>query len=1109
MNFIGRRKKRDRDVINRQAREYLQELLGREFGDGDLYHVLQDTTILGDVASNLMGAAPKPNDSRRRPSSVSQSTFLAVENITKFRKAATHKGVPAECLFDTDDLHDRRNFHRVVECILNLRDITEGGVSPRSPRADSGDPLESTGSVPEIKLSTDGSDTTLGSSTDIESPHVESGKQTHRLFGRRADSDAPKKRPKKEILAGALHEKELTTRRNNVLERELAEARSDLQDLVTKMQEEMDRVRENRSDEAEAREALVAEIERLREVNVDKEKKKASRSSSRPTSALGVSVDDNDGSVEVRQKLFGLVEESRDAQEQAEGSAAALRKELKVLEAELSSLKDEMGEKEEERALACERQVQLQAALSTAEEALKDAAKKLEKEQLLRKDVDQSLVRETEARDAADSKRREAARELRKHNLELISAKTSQKEAEERADREAERRVQSNAQLKQQIEELGEALKAAQKATATAAAAAATATATPTEASSSSSDRSTQREVEKLERNLEEEKSALKEARAENSALEEKLTKEKAERATAEEERERLESKVEKLERRSRIGDRRPSDATAGDSKKVRELEDEKATLERTVRDLERKLKRAEASLEDAEKVTVAVVPAPNDRRARVGSMSVASASGSAPAIITGGDDPLNYEKIHWSDLEIVRELDKGAFASIHEALRCGERVAVKKFNAQTLTKENKEEVENEIRIMTSLHSGFIVQIYGAHLSPPNMCVVMEYCARGSLFNLLDDESTEIAWDLKWQLIRDVALGLHYFHSKGYLHRDLKSGNVLVTEDWHAKLCDFGMSCKMSDAEGDADSGGPDFTGGTARWTAPEVITGDGKYTTKADVYSFGIIAWEIAHRKIPFVEESGLEIASVVQRGQRPAIHKDTPEDARHLIEWCWNQAPDRRPTFTQVVKWMTRKGLLENKMAKAKDAVGKADELQAELNIQNQLRDRMEQRSSEMEKEMQKLEQKVFGMERSQRDGSHADRRTLDEKDRKIERLEAQVKDEARRTEKYKKDLDEVEKKQKKALKKLESDMRSKEAEAESKVADANRTMKMDQKKMERLKEALDAAEKELAGKGSDGAGGVSTTRSGTYGRATRTTYERTASTTARTGKYSTLRG
>ena len=141
----------------------------------------------------------------------------------------------------------------------------------------------------------------------------------------------------------------------------------------------------------------------------------------------------------------------------------------------------------------------------------------------------------------------------------------------------------------------------------------------------------------------------------------------------------------------------------------------------------------------------------------------------------------------------------------------------------------------------------FVIQFVAACKKPPVFCIITEYLAGGSLRKFLhQQEPYSVPLDLVLKLALDIAHGMQYLHSQGILHRDLKSENLLLGEDMSVKVADFGISCLESHC-GNAKG----FTG-TYRWMAPEMIK-EKRHTKKVDVYSFGIVLWELLTAMTPF----------------------------------------------------------------------------------------------------------------------------------------------------------------------------------------------------------------------------------------------------------------
>lgn len=184
----------------------------------------------------------------------------------------------------------------------------------------------------------------------------------------------------------------------------------------------------------------------------------------------------------------------------------------------------------------------------------------------------------------------------------------------------------------------------------------------------------------------------------------------------------------------------------------------------------------------------------------------------------------------------------------------------------------------------------------GACTKPPNFAIVLEYCEGGTLWSILQ-KSGELSWEQRRNFALDTAKGMNYLHDRPtpILHRDLKSLNLLLNENKRVKLADFGWTKGLQNY----------MTGkiGTYQWMAPEVVSSH-QYTEKADVFSFGIILWQIASRQAPYRNVPGVQVAhDVLHKDLRPSIPKKTPQQFSWLMRRCWDKNPDKRPSFSEII--------------------------------------------------------------------------------------------------------------------------------------------------------------------------------------------------------------
>ncbi|XP_039033098.1 serine/threonine/tyrosine-protein kinase HT1-like isoform X2 [Hibiscus syriacus] len=240
------------------------------------------------------------------------------------------------------------------------------------------------------------------------------------------------------------------------------------------------------------------------------------------------------------------------------------------------------------------------------------------------------------------------------------------------------------------------------------------------------------------------------------------------------------------------------------------------------------------------------------------------------------------------SQLLIGNKFASGRHSRIYRGIYKQRDVAIKIISQP-------EEDEN---LANFLEKQFISEFVAACKKPPVFCIITEYLAGGSLRKYLhQQEPYSVPHDLALKLALDIARGMQYLHSQGILHRDLKSENLLLGEDMCVKVADFGISCLESQC-GSAKG----FTG-TYRWMAPEMIK-EKHHTKKVDVYSFGIVLWELLTALTPFDNMTPEQAAfAVCQKNARPPLPSSCPPGFSHLINRCWSSNPEKRPPFNEIV--------------------------------------------------------------------------------------------------------------------------------------------------------------------------------------------------------------
>ena len=260
----------------------------------------------------------------------------------------------------------------------------------------------------------------------------------------------------------------------------------------------------------------------------------------------------------------------------------------------------------------------------------------------------------------------------------------------------------------------------------------------------------------------------------------------------------------------------------------------------------------------------------------------------------------LNQEALVFPSVDDEKSiLGEGAFAKVVRGTYYGQPVAVKLFNQSRLSAHDKAQLKDEAAVMANLHSPFLVSLWGLSADEQPM-LVMELAQR-NLYELLKDPSQTLSWSQRLRLLRDISLGLATVHAHDLVHRDLKSLNILLDADGRAKLCDFGLSTLKSQAKETRDVG-------TLLWNAPEVLQGKAA-TPASDMYSFAIIAWEMTTRRLPYCDPmtrkpTDSHWQSKVIAGYRESIPSDCPSELAIIIQTCWAQDSNQRPSTAQVAQ-------------------------------------------------------------------------------------------------------------------------------------------------------------------------------------------------------------
>uniref|UniRef100_A0A8D0ADL3 mitogen-activated protein kinase kinase kinase n=1 Tax=Sander lucioperca TaxID=283035 RepID=A0A8D0ADL3_SANLU len=240
------------------------------------------------------------------------------------------------------------------------------------------------------------------------------------------------------------------------------------------------------------------------------------------------------------------------------------------------------------------------------------------------------------------------------------------------------------------------------------------------------------------------------------------------------------------------------------------------------------------------------------------------------------------FEEI--SDLQWV---GSGAQGAVFLGKFHGDDVAVKKV---------RDIKETEIKHLRKLKHPNIITFKGVCTQAPCYCILMEYCAQGQLYEVLR-AGRKITPSLLVDWSMGIAGGMNYLHLHKIIHRDLKSPNMLITHDDLVKISDFGTSKELSDK-----STKMSFAG-TVAWMAPEVIRNE-PVSEKVDIWSFGVVLWEMLTGEIPYKDvDSSAIIWGVGNNSLQLPVPESCPDGFKILLRQCWNCKPRNRPSFRQIL--------------------------------------------------------------------------------------------------------------------------------------------------------------------------------------------------------------
>ncbi|KAI9209784.1 kinase-like domain-containing protein [Polychytrium aggregatum] len=244
----------------------------------------------------------------------------------------------------------------------------------------------------------------------------------------------------------------------------------------------------------------------------------------------------------------------------------------------------------------------------------------------------------------------------------------------------------------------------------------------------------------------------------------------------------------------------------------------------------------------------------------------------------------------------LLERIGRGSFGDVYKGVHrdSGRLVAVKIVDFEE-SDDDIREIMQEIAILSTLKSKWITKYHGSYVTGTKLWIIMEYCSGGSCLDVL--RAGVFAEHEVAQILKGLLHGLEYLHGLGKIHRDIKAANILLTEEGEVKLADFGVSAQIT-----ATITKKNTFVGTPYWMAPEVILRSA-YNMKADIWSLGITAIELATGLPPHSNLHPMRVLFIIPQNEPPGISPEYSSSFRDFVSKCLGKRPNQRPTARELL--------------------------------------------------------------------------------------------------------------------------------------------------------------------------------------------------------------